>query len=375
MKYKILFLSHEQGKGIGGSTYSLFQMIKSLEGKIDAVVVSRPGDALNFLREKGIKCYVPKFPIRLQVWYKKKSHWGIIERVIRIVYHYLMNVLASVCLFYRFRGKIDIVHTNSAVLDVGFIVAKFLHAKHVWHLREFMNLDHDLEPLLGWNRVYKLSQKSDAIVSISHSIAEHYRIDALGTVIYDAVFKEADIREIQAKEKYFLYAGGGKIKKGLFDAIRVFQFFSMEHPEYQLYITGNIKKEELVRLEKILMNNQNVVLLGFRPDLDELMRKASAFWMCSHFEALGRVTIEAMFYGCPVIGFDSAGTSELIQNGITGWLYKNDDDFLYCINKIVEDSNNTIETIVQQAQRFALETFSEEVYRKKIIDLYNNIMS
>jgi glycosyltransferase involved in cell wall biosynthesis len=44
--------------------------------------------------------------------------------------------------------------------------------------------------------------------------------------------------------------------------------------------------------------------------------------MCSKNEALGRVTIEAMSRGTPVIGFDNAGTSEIIKHAYNGFLYK-----------------------------------------------------
>lgn len=37
---------------------------------------------------------------------------------------------------------------------------------------------------------------------------------------------------------------------------------------------------------------------------------------------MGRVTAEAMSCGRPVIGFDAAGTSELISHGRTGLLYR-----------------------------------------------------
>ena len=41
-----------------------------------------------------------------------------------------------------------------------------------------------------------------------------------------------------------------------------------------------------------------VVLLGYRTDAKELMRKAVALLMCSWHEAYGRVTVEAMMNDC-----------------------------------------------------------------------------
>jgi glycosyltransferase involved in cell wall biosynthesis len=43
--------------------------------------------------------------------------------------------------------------------------------------------------------------------------------------------------------------------------------------------------------------------------------------VCSRSEAFGRVTIEGMFSGRPVIGARSAATAELIKDGVNGLLY------------------------------------------------------
>jgi len=44
--------------------------------------------------------------------------------------------------------------------------------------------------------------------------------------------------------------------------------------------------------------------------------------MCSTNEVMGRVTAEAMSACKPVIGYDNAGTSELIDQRYTGLLYR-----------------------------------------------------
>ena len=55
-------------------------------------------------------------------------------------------------------------------------------------------------------------------------------------------------------------------------------------------------------------------------------RQADAALMCSRKEACGRVTMEAMLPGTPVVGTDSGGTAELIRNGVDGFLYAPSDD-------------------------------------------------
>ena len=44
--------------------------------------------------------------------------------------------------------------------------------------------------------------------------------------------------------------------------------------------------------------------------------------MCSRSEAFGRVTVEYLRRGRPVIGTRSGGTPELVEDGVTGFLYE-----------------------------------------------------
>lgn len=58
----------------------------------------------------------------------------------------------------------------------------------------------------------------------------------------------------------------------------------------------------------------SIVFLGYRTDIPKLMSKAKALIVPSQFEAFGFITAEAMFYGCPVIGRNTGGTKEQMDN-------------------------------------------------------------
>ena len=47
--------------------------------------------------------------------------------------------------------------------------------------------------------------------------------------------------------------------------------------------------------------------------------------VCSNREAFGRVTVEAMFAGNPVLAADSGANIELVQDKKNGRIYKNKD--------------------------------------------------
>lgn len=57
------------------------------------------------------------------------------------------------------------------------------------------------------------------------------------------------------------------------------------------------------------------------PDLAEAFASADTFFLPSRTETLGLVLLEAMAAGCPVVTPRAGGTSDIVQDGITGYLY------------------------------------------------------
>jgi glycosyltransferase involved in cell wall biosynthesis len=63
-----------------------------------------------------------------------------------------------------------------------------------------------------------------------------------------------------------------------------------------------------------------VTFHGHKNDVGPLLSDSDALLMCSRNEAFGRVTVEALQAGVPVIGYDCGGTSELLSSPRSGGL-------------------------------------------------------
>jgi hypothetical protein len=93
------------------------------------------------------------------------------------------------------------------------------------------------------------------------------------------------------------------------------------------------------------------------------MNAADAVLVCSRMEAFGRVTVEAMLLNKPVIGTNTGGTMELIEEGRTGLTYEpgNAHQLANQIEKLIQDPVLR-RTLAENGNKFANENFSKEKF-------------
>ena len=71
-----------------------------------------------------------------------------------------------------------------------------------------------------------------------------------------------------------------------------------------------------------MANNDRIKIVPFVQDVAPFYANADIALVCSRAEAFGRVTIEAMKYGLPVIAANTGASPEIIKDGETGLLYE-----------------------------------------------------
>jgi glycosyltransferase involved in cell wall biosynthesis len=65
-----------------------------------------------------------------------------------------------------------------------------------------------------------------------------------------------------------------------------------------------------------------IKLLGFRRDIPEIMKCLDVFVLTSLWEGLPKVIVQAIAAGIPIVATEVDGSSEVIKNGINGFLVK-----------------------------------------------------
>ena len=104
-----------------------------------------------------------------------------------------------------------------------------------------------------------------------------------------------------------------------------------------------------------------------------LIQQADVLLICSHSEAFGRVTVEAMQIGIPVIGAASGGTLELVKPHYNGLLYESTvEDLAEKMGYLIENQDEK-NKMGENARSWSEEMFSQDKYMSKIAEVLGKI--
>ena len=364
---------------LGGSTRSMLNMIESVRNTIKPIVLLPFRDtAYDYLMELGIDCLVHPYVLLHQI---QPVSWKMAIRHPKnsALYKYYNTDKNCVNWVAQKLGKqkIDIIHSNFSPVTVGILLSKKLKAKHIWHIREFLDLDFNFDIYLGIPRLHWLINHADARIVISSKVAEHWNFRHDSTyLLFNAIASKRDICYDREKEKYILFCSYYITeKKGARRAVIAFGMSDMWKDNYRIKLLGNCDEEyksSLIATAKELGCQDFIDFIPCQKEVKHFFKKASAYIMASDCEAFGRVTAEAMFWGCPIIAHATGGTLDLVKHGETGWLFHSVEE---CAKLIIKVCNESQEHIITNAQRFALDNLTMEKYATKIKSIYFNLLN
>lgn len=130
--------------------------------------------------------------------------------------------------------------------------------------------------------------------------------------------------------------------------------------------------DQLKNLAKRYNLENNVHLLGYRSDVNEICNISSVFAFPSKREGLGLAAIEAMASGLPIITSNVHGINDYSVNGITGFSYSPSDSegfahgikTLYDNNELINKIRKTNIEKVKQYDKKNIDKLMEKIYKK-----------
>lgn len=365
---KVLFVTHYSF--LLGSNRSLESLVVYFQKKGVDVSVLMPSKGLFYehLAQMGVD--VHKFLFFFETLYVKLN-----KKYLALPLLWLYNFFAffALCLCVK-RINPDVIYSNSSVDGFSLYVAKILRKKYVMHVREFLQEDFGAFYLFGRDRKRKKILKSDKLIFVSNAVAQSVvgYVPPNGRVIYNGLreSQRGDAFKILQDDLRLGIVGNIDISKQQHLLIEFMPTILSKYPRVTLHIVGDKKCAYKQRLLKMVdsMNLKNYVFFeGFVRDTDEIYSKFDVLVMSSRSEAFGRVTVEAMLRNKIVIGYDAGGTSELIQNGVTGYKFKTKNEFMHALDEIINKPSSQI-NMVASAEKYAKENFLERNYCERVYD-------
>jgi glycosyltransferase involved in cell wall biosynthesis len=154
--------------------------------------------------------------------------------------------------------------------------------------------------------------------------------------------------------------------KGQEDAILAIGVLARERIPASLVLVGDGKKEHRESLIALVTRSNlggRVMFVGHVENPRPHFQEADVVLVCSRSEAFGRVTVEGMKLGKPIIGTRSGGTPELVVEGETGLLYT-PGNFRELAEKIclLRSHPEMARAMGREGRRLAEARFSEDRY-------------
>ncbi|WP_420177122.1 glycosyltransferase [Kerstersia gyiorum] len=152
-----------------------------------------------------------------------------------------------------------------------------------------------------------------------------------------------------------------------------FSDLSRQVPSVSLDIVGDGPLREMLESKIIELNMEhNVRLLGWREDIDKLMRIYDFFVISSSYEGFGLVVAEAMASGMPVISTDSGGVREIIGN--FGYIVpiSNFSALSEMLRKAIDLTDDQYETLALGGRQRIVENYSIDSTVNQWLKLYKS---
>lgn len=379
----ILYIIHDNKKG--GAALSFLEMISLISQKHNVYVLTPHKSG--FLPQKLDEMQIPHSNAHYFWWKIVLPHNKIMALLRIFAYKGLNtwnNIEAKRIKKMVTERKIDIIHSNSSVINFGALLSKNTGIPHVWHLREYGEEDFNLKRVVSAKQYQnEMNEYAVGYIAISKSIKNKFTNVVDENKIYQIyngvsekfAFQKAFLDVSNDKTK-FLIAGNYCEEKGQTSVLKaIIELQKQGINEFEVYLAGSGNFEDPKRL--VLENGleQVVTFCGLVDNMQQLRRMVDIEIVASKCEAFGRVTIEAMRMSNPVIGTNTGGTPELITDGVNGFLfeYGNHVQLAECMKKYILD-HTLIAKMGQNAYKTANGNFTPEENAGKILEVYANVI-
>ncbi|MEM1243962.1 MAG: glycosyltransferase family 4 protein [Pseudomonadota bacterium] len=128
------------------------------------------------------------------------------------------------------------------------------------------------------------------------------------------------VLKVNPQEHMLLMVGSDYKRKGVARALHALA--AQQSPQIKLFIAGKGKVKPMLKLTRSLGLNSQVIFLGARDDVADLMCAADVLLHLAHEETAGKVILEALTFGLPVLVTENCGYAFHVKNAQAGELIR-----------------------------------------------------
>jgi glycosyltransferase involved in cell wall biosynthesis len=383
---KILYLN--PSSAVGGAERSLFDLLKYLDKEKYYPIVSFPSEGKlgTYLEKRGIERKIIPFHPKISSLSRENGNVGFYELL--SIPLYLLRVIIEIIRFIR-AGDIDIVVTNGIKSHfIGSMVSVMIRAKLVWHVRDFIEA--------GWLK-WILRQMGrffpDRIITNSNAVGGIFPQNGRKETVYNGIDlsrfrlgingeKVRSMLNIGKETKLVGTIGHLAPLKGFEELIEATGRVINEGFDIKLAIVGDaiypnseVYKQKLLSLVNSTGLKDTVIFTGYEENIPELLASFDIFVLPSRSEGFGKVNLEAMAMGKPVISTNVGGIPEVVLDGVTGILVQsgNSEDLAQAIMKLLND-RELRESLGREGRRRVEEHFTLQSHVQRIQEIYGEIL-
>ena len=361
-KKPILYLSH-CGSSIGGGEKQLAYLVTNIDREYYQPLVVCPDDGVfaEYLRRAN----VPTVILDLPPWRKTKS---------LIAKHSAAKKLVALAKTHN----AQLIHTSDSWFN-----------PYLWHVRKRLKIPaiSHVRTLLTTTQVRKYRfDQMDRIIAISKESKvpliqagiDAQKIDVILNCVDLSVFQPASVT---ATSEEYVVGIVGRIEpfKRQRAFVEIAAKVAAQNKKVQFHIIGGTldtsehRAYECEVYQLVVKHGlQEIVhFMGHRTDMPKAMQELDLLVTLS----AGSVIAEAMAAGKPVIGTRLGSTTEMIVDGVTGYIMPSE-PIEGITNKIIELVKNPTQSIRigQRARKYAEEAFDVETHVQKVEDIYNQLL-
>ncbi|MBX3084414.1 MAG: glycosyltransferase family 4 protein [Anaerolineae bacterium] len=294
-----------------------------------------------------------KWEVVPMTWWNRKSRVSLMRRLVLAAIDTKTSWFGIRSILHIRRlirdWQIDLVHTHTGVIPWGAIAAKTMGIPHIWHIHEPNGSARLFEYWLPDSVLASLIQNwSDHLILVSRYVGELFDQHSLPTpktVIYQGV--DADLfghieagRDLRKSlnigqdqlligmvagptstwKRHDLFIKAAALLQAQAPNVRFAIFGTIPHQSRWLY---NTSYDYALSLQKLVADcglADHFIWAGFHADVPAIMNALDILVHPCAQEGFGRIAIEAMAAGRPVVGPRGGGLAESVIDGETGLL-------------------------------------------------------